>query len=446
MPPEVLAFSKTIWQFIHPFLKPIWEIFKDWWWVPLPFILWKRFLFMWLWWKNEKWLYSKEYRPVMLEIKIPREILKPIRAMEAVMSSLHAVIYHPPDWWEKWIDGQLQLSMALEIVSIGGAPHFFIRFNYPYRKAVEAALYSQYPNIEIQEVDDYSKYVPQDIPNKEWDLWAADYRLLKPDPYPIKTYAQFETESEALEEKRIDPIADLLEAMAKMTPDEQLWIQIRAEPLSQPDENAQYAHFLKEGEEIRDKIARRKKPPEPVSMLKEMVNVISGNPSAPPAEEKEMIPSEMKMTPGEREIITAVEQKMSKPAFSVGVRFIYLGKRDVFYNPNFRLAFTYFNEFVTANLNNIQPFHVTKIKKSWFLPYNLLRPRRDYLRCRRLFRNYRERFSPFYPRFKITKGTFILNTEELASLYHFPSAIVSPVPTIPRIESKRGGPPPELPV
>jgi hypothetical protein len=161
----------------------------------------------------------------------------------------------------------------------------------------------------------------------------------------------------------------------------------------------------------------------------------------------EIIPPEMKLTPGEREIVQAIENKISKPAFQVGIRFIYLGKREVFFNPNFRLAFEFFNCFMTANLNGLIPWGatLTKIKKSiFFPPLNLIRDRRDYLRCRKIFRQYKDRLNTLFPRSGADKGIFILNTEELASIWHFPSWRVAPAPGLERIEAKKG-PPPSLP-
>jgi len=60
-----------------------------------------------------------------------------------------------------------------------------------------------------------------------------------------------------------------------------------------------------------------------------------------------------------------------------------------------------------------------------------------------LLRNYIKRFTPYFPR---PGGTFMMTTEELASLYHFPGQGAAPAPGVPRIEAKRGGVPPELPV
>ena len=421
-----------------------WQIIKAWWWLPLPFLLLKPFLYFWLWWRREIWL-STVYRPILLEIKIPKEVLKPIRAMENVMAALHGVVYHPPDWWEKWIDGQLQTSLSFDVVSIGGETHFYIRIHQSYRDGVEAAVYSQYPESEITLVDDYTKNVPQDIPNKDWNLWATDYTLRQPDPYPIKTYPKFETEQEREPEKIVDPIANLLEGLAKIKPGEQFWIQIRATPLSEPDKNPSYRAFLKEGEAIRDKIAKRPTPEKPKPIIQEAVEIlITGKPAEEklPKEAELFIAPELRMTPGEKEIVAGIENKISKPAFEVGIRFIYLGKREVFFKANFRLGFNFFNCYTTEHMNALDPWGkaLTKIHRHWFLPLNLIYYRRLYLRSRILFRQYRERFNIFFPRTAGDKGIFILNTEELASLFHFPSWRVAPTPGVPRVEVKKGPP------
>jgi hypothetical protein len=435
LPPQILSLLEKL----APILEPAWQIIKNWWWLPLPFILWWPFSFLWLWWRTDLWLSKIKF--ILLEVKIPKEVLKPMRAMETVMDALWQPMYDPPDWWEKWIEGKKVLSYSFEIVSIDGEPHFFIRIPEASRDSVESIVYSQYPEAEISIVDDYSKYIPQDIPNKDWDLWAADYRLLKPDPYPIKTYSKFETEHEAKEEKRIDPLAGLLEAMAKIKPGEQLWVQITAAPVTNKE-----VPWITEGEKIRDELAKRGTKVKRRPMILEAADVlITGEPAGMPKEEKEaVIPPEMRLTPGERDIVAGVENKISKRGFKTNIRFIYLGKRDVFFKPNLRLVFGYFASYVTENLNGLVPWGktLTKIHKSWFLPLNLIWNRRMYLRKRAIFRKYRKRFSPLFPR---KGGTFILNTEELGSLFHFPGRGVAPAPFVSRVEAKKGEAPPGLP-
>ena len=78
----------------------------------------------------------------------------------------------------------------------------------------------------------------------------------------------------------------------------------------------------------------------------------------------------------------------------------------------------------------------------------MLRPRRLYLRARKLFRNYIQRFPAFYPKMYeegVDGGriTPILNVEELATIFHFPTKII--LPEVPWIGAKPGGPPVGLP-
>jgi len=360
------------------------------------------------------------------------------------MASIHGAIYQPADKWEEWIDGQIQLSVAFEIASVDGNTHFYIRGNYPWKDAIESSVYSQYPEAEIVEVQDYTKMVPQNIPGKDWDLWGTDYKVLKVDHYPIKTYTSFETEHEATEEMKVDPVSALLEGLSKMRKGEQFWVQMLCEPMAEKPLLA----WLKKGEELRDKLARRpvdKKETKPI--IQEVFEILFFGLKEPEKKEKEIIPPEMKLTPGERETVAAIEQKMSKPIFKTTIRFIYLSQKKHFLKARGRMAFGFFNDFMTLDRNGLIPNGdtITKIKKAWFLPINLIRDRRNYLRCRRLFRNYLKRDSSYFPRAK-AGGTFFLNVEEVASLFHFPSEAVAPVTGLARVETKRKGVPADLPI
>ncbi len=432
----------TILQSINYFLLiPAFQILRNWWWFFFPFIIWGFFIDRWLWWRNEIWLSQQE--KVFLELKIPQETEKPIRAMETVMANLHAAIYQPPgSYWEIYIEGQLQSSLALEIVSIEGEIHFYMRFNKPYRDAVESAFYAQFPDIEIVEAEDYTQKIPLNIPNQDWDLWGADYKTIKPNAYPIKTYKTFETERESKEEQKIDPVAGLLEALAKVGPKEQLWIQMVIKPAS----SHSGSHWIQESLNIRDKLAKR---PEEVSRREKPILIeafeilIKGLGKKEPKPEAPLLPPEMKMTPGEREVVAAIENKASKQGFETFIRFIFLGKKGYFNKANLRLPFIFFSSYVTENMNALYPLGdtITKIHYSLFLPLNYLRDRRKYLRQRKMLRNYLIRVAPFFPR---GGGKFILNTEEIASLFHFPSWKTSPVSGTYRVQSKTK-PPSQLP-
>jgi len=136
----------------------------------------QKFDYYWRWWRNEMW-FGTMYKPVLLEVRIPKEIPKPIRAMEMVFTALHGAIYNDPDWWEKYVSGEPQTGLSFEIASIDGQIHFYIRIHSDYREQAEAAIYSQFPDAEIEAVPDYTKQIPMDIPNREWDLFGWDWKM-----------------------------------------------------------------------------------------------------------------------------------------------------------------------------------------------------------------------------------------------------------------------------
>jgi hypothetical protein len=60
--------------------------------------------------------------------------------------------------------------------------------------------------------------------------------------------------------------------------------------------------------------------------------------------------------------------------------------------------------------------------------------------------NYLRRFPPLYPNL-VGEGNPVLNTEELATIFHFPTKISGiTIPTVTPVEAKKAGPPPNLPV
>ena len=455
----------------YPFFVLIWKIIKVWWWLPIPFILWKIFVFLYIQWRINCFLKRQKF--VLFEIRIPRDISKPIRAMENVINGLWQVLYDPPrNWWEKWIEGKILLSYSFEIALIEGNIHFFIRALERDRSSIESSIYSQYPQVEISIVDDYTKAVPPDIPNKNWKLWGTDYRLLNDSAYPIRTYRDFETEHESSEAKRIDPLSILFEASANIGIGEQIWIQILAEPITDDD-----FPWITKANELKDDLIGRKE--EKRSIIDDIISIVfKGVPPGYEQTKEFQIESshekgvhqvattgatniqpakkggnEAKLTSGEQDIVSAIEQKIAKRGFKSSIRFIYLGEKDVFSKPKIRLPFSYFSFFGTEHLNRLLPYgepFITSVSKSWFLPLNILRERRLYMRQRSIFRKYKERYNRYFPREEPEnakkKVVFVLNTEEIASLFHFPSKEAAPAPFIERIETKKSEEPLNLPM
>ncbi len=401
----------------------------------MPFIFFPYLKFIYEWYMNDK--YWGKINWMVLEVKVPKEIDRPLKAMEQVITNFWT-LYDPPDFKERWVEGKYLLNFSLEIVSIDGKIHFYIYLPGYMRKVFESAIYSQYPEVEIEEVSDYTKFVPQNIPNKDWDLWACNFRLRRGNFYPLKTYQSFfEPTQEIEEERRVDPLAVLLEGMSRLKPGEQLWLQIMLRPVTNKEDP-----WMDDGKKELAKLLKRADPSaKEKSIAGEAFRVLTTKdyvPFAKEEEKKEIIPAEMHLSPGEREVVQAIETKLAKLGFQATVRMILMGKRDVFFKPNLRLVLNLSTGVSTQHLNMIQPFMTTKI-----VAPALFREHRLFIRKKKLFKRYVQRWGYYFPK---SGGTLILNPEEIATLWHFPGKSGMPAEGITTIESKKAGPPPNLPV
>lgn len=432
-----------------PFTRPFW-------WVPLPFFLSIELRKLYSWWLAWDFNYGAS-KWVVLEIITPREILTPLKAMEDVFSTMWAPLYDEPNWRERWFDGRLGECpdwMSLEIVSIEGKLHFYARLNQNHRPSFESTLYSHYPELEIHEVQDYTKNVPQNLPNKEWNTYGENFHLKKPAPYPIKTYESFfEPQGERIsaEEKRIDPMNSMLESMTKLGKGEQFWFQFIIMGTGDKYE----PHFKGEVEAIISKLSKRPAPKKPKTFMDEigqMINDIIFGPKKEvvgdkvtykwvrPTQSEEGTEREMVLTPGERETMTLIENKAKKPLFRTFIRGVYVAKRENWKETNKTITRVYFSHFLAKTLNYISFSVNSRPKTKYFF-----RKRIPLMRARRMFKNYILRLPPFFPNRRLESS--ILSTEELATLYHFPLKVSGTVfPTMSRVESKRSGPPPNLPI
>jgi hypothetical protein len=372
----------------------------------------------------------------------------------------------PLNLGEWFLGGQTQPWFSLEIISQEGKMHFLIRTLANLRDLVEAQIYAQYPETEIKEVGDYVYSIPDNVPNKDYNMWGTELIPVNNEAYPIRTYRYF-SQDITLEEQRVDPLSSLLETMSKVKPGEQVWVQILIRPLL--DE------WKKPGEDLINKMLNRKTPKKgagPIS--KEMsawkktteeaaYQLATGNLLESKDDETKQSPDEnllLWMTRGEADRVKAIEDKLSKIGFETIIRFIYLGKTDVFsVVPNVPMFFGCIKQYNIQDLNGFKPNGKTGTKISYGIQGKKIR---EAYRKKRLLADYKKRsfvqYSnhisylkplvferlPIFNWFFIRSKPFILNIEELASLYHFPSMVVK-APLSPKVEAKKSEPPVGLP-
>lgn len=354
----------------------------------------------------------KNYQFVLLEVKLPRTIDKTPVAMELVLQALHQG--GNGNWYERWWLGKVRPWFSLEVVSIEGNVKFLIRTPARFKKLIESHIYAQYPDIEVVEVQDYISLAPYLHDEQEWGLWGCEFGLTKPDPYPIKTYVDYGLDSSSMkEEQKSDPITSMIEFMGSIGRGQQIWMQILVQ--------ANGERYTTPGKWF----GRHDWKDEGKRLIKEM-------------QSKQAAEDAPKPTKGDQEVITAIERSLSKIGFDCGIRALYIAQRE-FYDPSNITGITgAFRQYSSPTLNGFRPINSPGFDYPW-QDYHSWRENR---KKKKLFDAYVRR-SYFYAPYK--KKPFVLNSEELATIYHFPGGVAE-TPTFSRIDSRKGEPPSNLPV
>ncbi len=418
------------------------------WWLWAPYVLFLFFLRLWLIYARAEFLSRVVW--TLLEIKIPSEVGKPPQAMEQVFAGLHG-IRRGFNMLETYWEGKMYLWFTCEIVGRGGAISFFVWTPTQFRNLVEAQIYAQYPESEIREVEDYTSDISLDFPEKGYGMYGFELALVKEDAYPIRTYKAFTMGTMETEEQKVDPMASLTEALSKLKNGEELWIQIYIRPTADS--------WKQKGMELVDKLLGRKKPRKKGFVenifggINEYIGILSfallGTAKAP-VKKEEKKDTQGKLSPGEQDIIKAIEQNISKIGFDTAIRILYIAKRDVFDFGNIAALGGAFNQFNDLNLNGFKRVNGTSVDY-------LFKARRELHLKKSLLLQYQRRekpapayaFSPAEELYKLLKShkkaLFVFNIEELATIFHIPGGVVTTA-SLPRVEAKRAAPPINLPL
>lgn len=403
------------------------------WWLWLPPVL---FYASWELWKAYlKIRYWKTLEWVLLEIKIPREIAKSPKAMEQIFAGLHGIQYEL-DFEEKYWQGLQYDYFALEMMSHEGEIHFFIRAPKKYRNLVESVVYAQYPDSEIREADDPTTYLPYPIPNKEWTIFGSEFKLAKPNPYPIRTYEEFIV-ADVKEEEKVDPVSAMAELLAKLKTGEHACIQLMIRPATD------YTHpWREEGEKIVAKLIGKKDKYAP-SVLEKLAAGAGAILSSGAAEEGYDGPETLllHLTPGERDVVKGIERKTAKIGFDAVYRFVYIARREVYSGVNFSTMMGALRQFNTQDLNSFKINSDALVSADWWKPWK----KRLKEHQRKAFNYYYRARQPFSDIAILKSKTIVLNVEELATIYHFPG-VTAAAPLMPRLHSRKAEPPAGLPV
>lgn len=401
-------------QFIERFLDAAKALAPIW----IPTFLGVVFFDIWVHLKQREWVASQG--SVLLEIKLPREQMKSPVAMELFLN--HLSQGGVGTLLDVYLKGRVRAWFSLELVSLGGVVKFYIWMHKGFKTRVESQLYAQFPNIEIHEVEDYAMKVDHN-PDKYKFGFMGQFALTKPDAYPIKTYIDYGLDKDPKEEFKNDPIVPVIEYLGSLKPGEQAWIQILIR-----------AH-AKEGLKLGRIIV---KPDWKKDVEKEIKKVLK---EARFKTDEEKAPSGQHLSEGQKEVVKAIERTTSKAAFDTMIRGCYISDSESFNGSSIGGLIGALTQYNSGNLNGFRPDFTSGYDYPWQDPLGKNKLSNE----RKLLEAYKRR-SFFAPPFRNFKGKpFILTTEELATIFHFPGGVAA-TPTLTRIPSKKAEAPANLPI
>lgn len=340
--------------------------------------------------KRAKTLLDMEHTLLILEI--PRTNDKKELAAEQMFASLHGILRSKRELAQQ---GGLQEHISFEIAAINKQIRFYVWVPKHLQNFLEGQIYAQYPTVQIHEAEeDYTARTLEQPVKYTADLVLSDNEVL-----PIKTFQSFE----------VDPLAAVTATLAKLEdPNEEMWIQFLARPIADDwhRRSSRYTTRVKSGRGGgRDFMG---------SFGKYALQALEAL-WKPPEDKSSSKPAEISERDKGR--ISEVEKKSTKLGYQVRVRMVYLGSNQTTARLRMQAIVGTFKQFNSTNLNGFQ------MKNASFAP---------------------EGVAQYRARFFIDRG-YILNIEELASLFHLPHTNVE-TPNIVWASAKTAEPPSKLPV
>jgi hypothetical protein len=374
--------------------------------------------------KQSEFIDSQKY--IVLEIKPPRNLVKTPLAMETFISAMH---FAPGEgtWYVRWL-GRMRPWWSLELASFEGQVHFYIWTRENYRRVIESQLYAQYPGVQVIDAIDYSRTIS--AKPGEWNVWGCDFKHTAEDPLPIKTYVEYGLDKVQKEPEQVDPLANLVEFLASAGKGEYVWLQ--------------FVFRVHKGEKYRKEkggeYTWKEKAKEMIEKIRSETRDSYKDPVT--GEERPGFPNPTK---GQMEKISAIERNVSKFAFDVGIRGVYVAKPEKFNPIMITHLIAVFKPFSSEGWNGIRG-------SGWLMnfddyPWEMSVQKLKDEYATKLVEAYRRRqffFEPFS--YGIApEEIMVMSAEELATVYHIPSRAVE-TPSLGRIQSATGEAPPNLPI
>ncbi|MDB5165454.1 MAG: hypothetical protein JWM00_344 [Candidatus Saccharibacteria bacterium] len=358
-------------------------------WIPIVLIL------GYLTWRNYRHIDAVQaIESVLLILEIPKANDKSELAAEQLFASLHGILR---DKSELRYGKGVQEHLSFELASVNGQIRFYVWVPKTLQSFIEGQIYSQYPTVQIHEADE--DYVTHERDHSV--VYTSEIALTDSEFLPIKTFQSFE----------VDPLAGITGTLAKLEQTgEELWVQVLVRPIADDWHKSShkwaqsvkggnpFAFLSGEGFSFRwfgKLLEALWQPPEQGT----------GTTGAPEVSERD------------KTRISEADKKATKLGYQVKIRLAYLGESQANAKLRMQAIVGTFKQFNSTNLNGF------KMVKNSFDKESL--------------KQYKARL--------FTDRGYILNIEEVASVFHLPHTNVE-TPNIVWASNKTAEPPAKLPV
>jgi hypothetical protein len=350
---------------------------------------------------------------VMLRVSIPkerhaeeneqrmdfREMASVIEPFFAGLEALFDTKIH------KKISGQDHIS--LEVISKGGLVFFYIGTPSIYKESIEKNILAQYPDAIVEEDKDRGYSIFKDT---KGEIAAGNLRLLKKFFFPVKTYRYLE----------YDPLNGIVNALSKLGENCNVGIQI----LIRPTDNMWRFAIDKTAKNIQSgksasyyQMNSKQRTGENFFKFLGDVGKAAAGKSLEEDEKEKLSQNQLRLNPIQEQQLKLLAEKGSKTGFDTQVRILSVAPTKEQAVEKMKIVYSAFAQFFAPDHNG---FKLKKAKKQ-----------------RETVANYIYRIYGREPR-------MLLNTEELASIYHLPNRYMD-APNIAWVYSKKESPPPQLP-
>lgn len=334
------------------------------------------------------------YDYVLLALEIPRNNDKKELAAEQLFASLHGILR---DSEELRVSGGVQEHLSFEIASVDEQIRFYVRVPKHLQNFVEGQIYAQYPTVQIHETnEDYAAVNSSMHPV----IATSELVLTENEFLPIKTFQSFE----------VDPLAGITAALSKLNAkNEEIWVQVLARPIADDwqKRSARFVSRLKSGAGTHTNSGA----------LAYFVQIFEALWKPPEATSGSA--TKVELSDRTKAQIAAAETKSEKLGYAVKIRLAYLGSDPSASRIQLNAVAAAFKQFNSTNLNGFKLAGTPSLAREDLTKYTI--------------RQFRE------------NDGFILNIEELASVFHLPHTNVE-TPNVVWANSKTAEPPTKLPL